>query len=86
MPVLEETSELSPSSPCEDSDVLLSPPAEPERVPGIDGVPVRCACLPVAFVGTSGSVLIFAFPGFDVRRICSPSQSETNQRFMLLRV
>ena len=30
------------TSPQEDSDAVLSPVVEPEPIPGIDGVPVRC--------------------------------------------
>lgn len=33
--------QLSPASPGEDSDVLLSPVADPEPMPGLDGVPVK---------------------------------------------
>jgi hypothetical protein len=36
----EEDSELSPTSPVEESDALTV--QEPEPAPGIDGIPVRC--------------------------------------------
>ncbi|KAJ7578152.1 phosphatidyl serine synthase-domain-containing protein [Mycena floridula] len=39
--VLDENPDLSPTSPAEDSDGVLSPPAEPEPIPGLNGVPVR---------------------------------------------
>ena len=29
-------------SPTEESDTVLSPVQEPEPIPGLDGVPVRC--------------------------------------------
>ena len=35
-------SELPPTSPGDDSDVIISPTAEIEQVPGLNGVPVRC--------------------------------------------
>ena len=34
--------DLSPTSPVDDSDAILSPVAEMEPVPGLNGVPVRC--------------------------------------------
>ncbi|EGN93988.1 hypothetical protein SERLA73DRAFT_189140 [Serpula lacrymans var. lacrymans S7.3] len=38
---MSEGEELSPASPVDDSDVLLSPPFDPEPIPGLNGVPVR---------------------------------------------
>ncbi len=38
----EENAELSVTSPGDDSDSALSPVAELEPKPGIDGAPVRC--------------------------------------------
>ncbi|KAJ8079905.1 hypothetical protein AAF712_010811 [Marasmius tenuissimus] len=39
--VNDDNPELSPTSPGEDSDVLLSPAIDPEPKPGLDGVPVK---------------------------------------------
>lgn len=41
-PTTKDNPDLSPTSPGDDSDVILSPTAEIEPVPGLDGVPVRC--------------------------------------------
>ncbi|TFK34762.1 phosphatidylserine synthase 2 [Crucibulum laeve] len=41
--VNDENPELSPTSPGEDSDAVLSPVQEPEPIPGLHGVPVRLA-------------------------------------------
>lgn len=41
----EENAELSATSPGDDSDGALSPVAEQEPKPGIDGAPVRCMFL-----------------------------------------
>jgi hypothetical protein len=40
--VQQENPDISPTSGAEDSDVLLAPAAEPEPIPGLNGVPVRC--------------------------------------------
>jgi hypothetical protein len=34
--------DISPTSAASDSDVLLVPTTEPEPIPGLNGVPVRC--------------------------------------------
>ena len=34
--------DLSPTSPGDDSDVIISAATEIEPVPGLNGVPVRC--------------------------------------------
>ena len=38
----EENPDLSPTSPGEESDAILSPQQEVEPVPRLNGVPVRC--------------------------------------------
>jgi len=38
----EDNPDLSIMSPADDSDTILSPVAEPEPNPGLDGMPVRC--------------------------------------------
>lgn len=44
MSVLDDNPDLSATSPADDSDALLSPVVEPEPIPGLNGVPVRCEC------------------------------------------
>lgn len=38
----EDNPDLSLTSPADDSDTILSPVADPEPNPGLDGMPVRC--------------------------------------------
>jgi phosphatidylserine synthase 2 len=40
--VNEDNPDLSATSPADDSDAILSPVADPEPNPGLDGMPVRC--------------------------------------------
>lgn len=41
-PVVEESDDLSPTSPVEESDLFS--PVELEPKPGLDGAPVHCEC------------------------------------------
>lgn len=43
--VIDDNPDLSATSPADDSDALLSPVVEPEPIPGLNGVPVRCECI-----------------------------------------
>lgn len=74
--------EFSPTSPGDDSDAILSPTAEiePEPVPGLNGVPVRCTCflyngimvayrtlkLFLYFVNLTSNFFFFFPTGYDV--------------------
>ena len=42
VPAMTENPDLSHTSPADDSDAALSPPVDPEPIPGLHGVPVRC--------------------------------------------
>jgi len=56
--------ELSPTSPNEDSDgALLSPVPDPEPIPGLDGVPVKCKC---AFSDEISDAGLSPMTGYDV--------------------
>lgn len=50
--VKEDNPDLSPTSPVDDSDAVLSPVPEPEPIPGLNGVPVRCKWLSYGIIRT----------------------------------